>query len=67
MIACLDAERPFYLVVEKILGEHEKLQPWPVHGTTGYEFMNVVGRLFVASENQRRFRDLYAEFHWRAT
>ncbi len=58
----LDPERPFYLVVEKILGEHEKLQPWPVHGTTGYEFMNLVGRLFVASENQPRFRDLYAVF-----
>ncbi len=57
-----DPERPFYIVVEKILGEHEKLQPWPVHGTTGYEFMNVVGRLFVASQNQRRFRDLYAGF-----
>ncbi len=57
-----DAERPFYLVVEKILGEHEKLQPWPVHGTTGYEFMNVIGRLFVAGENHRRFRDLYSNF-----
>jgi len=57
-----NGERTFYLVVEKILGEHEKLQPWPVHGTTGYEFMNVVGRLFVASENYRRFRDLYATF-----
>jgi (1->4)-alpha-D-glucan 1-alpha-D-glucosylmutase len=57
-----DVERPFYIVVEKIIGEHETLQPWPVHGTTGYEFMNVVGRLFVASENQRHFRDLYAGF-----
>jgi len=57
-----DDERPFHLVVEKILGEHEKLQAWPVHGTTGYEFMNVVGRLFVASENNRRFRDLYSSF-----
>ena len=58
-----DSERPFYIVVEKILGEHEKLQPsWPAHGTTGYEFMNVVGRLFVANENNRRFRDLYAAF-----
>jgi (1->4)-alpha-D-glucan 1-alpha-D-glucosylmutase len=57
-----DAQRPFYVVVEKILGEYEKLQPWPIQGTTGYEFMNIVGRLFVASENQRRFRDLYASF-----
>ncbi len=52
----------FYVVVEKILAEHEQLQPWPVHGTTGYEFMNMIGRLFVATENQRRFRDLYAGF-----
>ncbi len=57
-----DAQRPFYVVVEKILGENEKLEPWPVSGTTGYEFMNMVGRLFVASENQRRFRELYAGF-----
>ena len=57
-----DGERAFYIVVEKILGEHEKLQPWPVHGTTGYEFMNVVGRLFVDGENSRRFRDLYGGF-----
>jgi len=54
--------RPLYIVVEKILGEHEKLEPWPVHGTTGYEFMNVIGRLFVASENHNRFLDLYAHF-----
>jgi (1->4)-alpha-D-glucan 1-alpha-D-glucosylmutase len=57
-----DAKAPLYIVVEKILGEHEKLQPWPVSGTTGYEFMNLIGRLFVATENQRRFRDLYASF-----
>ena len=57
-----DAQRPFYIVVEKILGEHENLQLWPVAGTTGYEVMNVIGRLFVASENQRSFRDLYASF-----
>jgi (1->4)-alpha-D-glucan 1-alpha-D-glucosylmutase len=57
-----DPERPFYVVVEKILGENEKLEPWPVHGTTGYEFMNVIGRLFVERENSNRFRDLYAHF-----
>jgi (1->4)-alpha-D-glucan 1-alpha-D-glucosylmutase len=57
-----EPQQPFYIVIEKILGEHEQLQPWPVQGTTGYEFMNVIGRLFVASENQRRFRDLYADF-----
>ena len=35
--------RPFYVVVEKILGEHEKLPSFAgVHGTTGYEWMNTI-------------------------
>ena len=34
---------PFYLVIEKILGEDEKLHAFSgVHGTTGYEWMNVI-------------------------
>lgn len=40
--------RPFYLVIEKILGEHEKLHPFSgVHGTTGYEWMNVITQVLV--------------------
>ena len=35
--------KPFYVVIEKILGEHEKLSSFAgVHGTTGYEWMNVI-------------------------
>src|SRR3989441_8143903 len=35
--------RPFYVVIEKILGEHEKLPSFAgVHGTTGYEWMNAI-------------------------
>ncbi|UXY15349.1 malto-oligosyltrehalose synthase [Chitiniphilus purpureus] len=34
-----------WLVVEKILGPDERMRPWPVDGTTGYDFMNEVGRL----------------------
>jgi (1->4)-alpha-D-glucan 1-alpha-D-glucosylmutase len=38
--------RPFYLVVEKILGRQERLRPeWQVEGTTGYEFANELLRL----------------------
>ena len=34
---------PFYLVIEKILGEHEKLPSFSgVHGTTGYEWLNAI-------------------------
>ena len=37
------APRPFYLVVEKILAAARELrEDWPVEGTTGYEFANLV-------------------------
>jgi (1->4)-alpha-D-glucan 1-alpha-D-glucosylmutase len=40
--------KPFYMVIEKILGEHEKLHPFSgVHGTTGYEWLNAITRLLV--------------------
>ncbi|MTI82483.1 MAG: malto-oligosyltrehalose synthase [Firmicutes bacterium] len=44
----LSSEEGFYVVVEKILGKDEELRAdWPVYGTTGYDFMNTVNRLFV--------------------
>ncbi len=40
--------KPFYMVIEKILGEHEELHPFSgVHGTTGYEWMNVITQVLV--------------------
>jgi (1->4)-alpha-D-glucan 1-alpha-D-glucosylmutase len=40
--------KPFYVVIEKILGEHEKLHPFSgVHGTTGYEWMNVITQVLL--------------------
>ena len=42
------ASRPAYLVIEKILTGDEKLpSEWPIAGTTGYEFSNLVNGLFV--------------------
>jgi (1->4)-alpha-D-glucan 1-alpha-D-glucosylmutase len=42
--------RPFYTVVEKILGEHEKLPFFTgVHGTTGYEWLNTITEVLVDS------------------
>lgn len=39
---------PFYMVVEKILCEGEKPSAFAgVHGTTGYEWMNVISRLLI--------------------
>ncbi len=52
--------RPLFLVVEKILAPGEPLpEQWPVWGTTGYEFLNVLGGLFVAQDETRRLEELY--------
>lgn len=45
---------PVYLVIEKIAAPYERLpESWPVHGTTGYDFANLVNGLFIdgASKN----------------
>jgi (1->4)-alpha-D-glucan 1-alpha-D-glucosylmutase len=43
-----DKAKPFYLLIEKILGDDEKLVPLAgVHGTTGYEWMNVITQVLV--------------------
>jgi (1->4)-alpha-D-glucan 1-alpha-D-glucosylmutase len=43
-----NAGRPFYMVIEKILGEHEQLHRFAgVQGTTGYEWLNVISQLLV--------------------
>ena len=40
--------KEFYVVVEKILGEHEDLHRFTgVHGTTGYEWLNSITRVLI--------------------
>ena len=52
-----------YLVVEKILAVHEDLRSsWPVHGTTGYEFTNLLNGLFVSTSAAERMERLYKSF-----
>jgi (1->4)-alpha-D-glucan 1-alpha-D-glucosylmutase len=47
--------RPVAIVVEKILGQDERLRPdWPVEGTTGYEFGAALNRVFIDSEGFER-------------
>ncbi|MEW5931004.1 MAG: malto-oligosyltrehalose synthase [Gemmatimonadota bacterium] len=49
----VDGRERFYVLVEKILTGDETLpEDWPVAGTVGYEFMNRVGGVFVAGENE---------------
>ena len=55
--------RPLYLVVEKILAHHESLRgDWPVDGTTGYEFLGVVGGLFVDPAGEPVLRRCWRRF-----
>jgi (1->4)-alpha-D-glucan 1-alpha-D-glucosylmutase len=58
-----EAPRSFYLVVEKILARHEVLrEDWPVEGTTGYEFANLVLGLLVDPLGEEGFTQFYQAF-----
>ena len=53
----------FYIVIEKILGRGEQLREvWPVHGTTGYGFLNTINGLFVHPQRVRVLRKVYREY-----
>ena len=53
----------FYVVVEKILTHDEVLPPeWPVFGTTGYDFANMVNALFVDSKGTKALDEIYSRF-----
>jgi (1->4)-alpha-D-glucan 1-alpha-D-glucosylmutase len=55
--------RPLYVVVEKILGVHEALREgWPVYGTSGYDFLNVLNGLFVDAGNRRALTRIYRDW-----
>ena len=54
---------PLYVIVEKILAPGEHLpDDWAVHGTTGYDALNIINGLFVDAGNEKAFTDLYREF-----
>lgn len=56
-------ESRLYVVVEKILGSRESLPAkWACEGTTGYEFLNELNALFVASDNEEKLTQLYERF-----
>jgi (1->4)-alpha-D-glucan 1-alpha-D-glucosylmutase len=58
-----EMDNPLYLLVEKILLGDEKLrEDWPVHGTTGYDFVNEVTGLLVDPAAERVFTEMYGKF-----
>ena len=49
-----------YIVAEKILGRGEPLPGvWPIAGTTGYEFLNLVGGLFIDPDGETYMTRIY--------
>ena len=40
-------------------------EDWPIHGTTGYEFLNILNGIFVDSRNEAQFNNIYREFSGR--
>ena len=57
------ADRSFYIVAEKILMPNEPLRnTWPIEGTTGYNFMNLMNGVFVDHTKAKAFQQLYRRF-----
>jgi (1->4)-alpha-D-glucan 1-alpha-D-glucosylmutase len=55
--------RVMYVTVEKILCPGEKLPAdWPVHGTTGYDFLNSVNGVFLPTDQVETFSRIYEGF-----
>ena len=58
-----DEEEPLYVLAEKILAHHENLpEDWPIAGTTGYEFTNLVNGLFVDPDGEAGMDRAYRRF-----
>ena len=58
-----DEYEPLYVLVEKILASHEGLPAeWPVAGTTGYEFTNLVNGIFVDPAGEAGIERAYRQF-----
>ena len=63
LVRLRDATGGVYVVVEKILQDGEELRgSWPVAGTSGYDFLNHVSRLFVDPLQEPAMFGCYARF-----
>ena len=52
-----------YVVVEKILGQGETLPPeWPISGSTGYDYVNVVNGLFIDEQGFKKLQAIFSAF-----
>ncbi len=57
-----NATGPFYIVIEKILGEGEELHSFAgVHGTTGYEWMNAITHVLVDAKGLDALNEIWRQ------
>jgi malto-oligosyltrehalose synthase len=57
-----------YIVAEKILSADESLPAdWPLDGTTGYEFMDLINSVFIDSRHEEELTAIYATSTGRST
>jgi (1->4)-alpha-D-glucan 1-alpha-D-glucosylmutase len=57
-----DAAPNAWIVGEKILEPGELLRKWAVAGTTGYDFLNVLGGVFIDQDGEEQMTGFYEEF-----
>jgi (1->4)-alpha-D-glucan 1-alpha-D-glucosylmutase len=58
-----NGSRHHYVVAEKILTRDEAIpENWPIDGTTGYNFLNLVNGLFVESASEKKMNWIYRRF-----
>jgi (1->4)-alpha-D-glucan 1-alpha-D-glucosylmutase len=59
----MNRRAPLYVLVEKILERGEELpREWPVDGTSGYDFANLVNGLLIDGRSRRAFTNLFRRF-----
>src|SRR6266850_549183 len=52
-----------WIVVEKILADYEQLpEDWPIHGSTGYRFVNVLSGVYIDKHAEAHFDRVYQRF-----
>jgi (1->4)-alpha-D-glucan 1-alpha-D-glucosylmutase len=57
-----DDSTPFYTLIEKILGEDETLPRFAgVHGTTGYEWLNVISQVLVDGDGLTELDEIWRQ------
>jgi (1->4)-alpha-D-glucan 1-alpha-D-glucosylmutase len=57
------AAKNLFIIVEKILARNEALpKEWPICGTTGYDFLNLINGVFIDPKGLKSLRQIYERF-----